>query len=133
MAITFRQPVTALAPQQVVGVLPGRQHREPGRFAGLQLRQQTLKRARLCALTGGVTVETQHRFIMKLPELPDLLFGQGGAERCDGCRNATLLDGNDIHISFGHEQRQIAPQPLARLHPAIQDRSSLKRSDPHRN
>ena len=58
---------------------------------------------------------------MQLPEMSDLFFGQGGSQRRHRGRDPALLDGNHIHIAFRHDQRQFAPHPLARLHPAIKN------------
>ena len=59
---------------------------------------------------------------MQLPEMGNLLFGQRGAERGHRRGDTALLDGDHIHISFGHQKRQLAPQSLARLHPSIENR-----------
>ena len=118
----LQQPVPALLLQKVVRVLAFRQHGQPRRLARLQQRQQPFKRAFLGALPGGIAVETEHRLVMQFPKMSNLLFGQRGAERRHSGGHAALLDGDHIHIAFGNEKRQLAPQPFAGLHPAIENR-----------
>ena len=82
--------VGALAADQRVGVLAGRQRGETQRAVGRQQRQCQFGRPRGGTAAGGVAVEAQDRRRREPPQLLELLLGQRRAERGHGAADAGL-------------------------------------------
>ena len=102
------QPAERLRPfaaDEIVGILPARQQREPEALPGLQIGKRHVDGAESRLQPGLVAVEAEDRLVRHLPEQAQLILRQRGAERRDrrletggdaGDHVDIALDGDDV-------------------------------------
>ena len=100
----------------IIRVLPVWQKRKLEGLATGQHRQNTVDSSMRSRDTGYVTVKTDHRFIGKLPEPHNLVFGERSTKARNRAFHTRLPKSNGIHIPFHHNR---LPGFISRLAGAV--------------
>ena len=88
-----------------IRILAGGKERKAQRIPGPQMRQRQTRRAMRRAQSGLIAVERQDRFGRGAPQKLQLVFGERGAERCDGGLETRAHQRDHVHIAFGDDDR----------------------------
>ena len=99
------RPGTAGA-QHIVRVLTGRQQTEAQPLPGGDQRQRQFRQPLPGAQPRRVAIERHHRLVMQPPQQPQLILGDGGAQRRHRPLISRADQRDDIHIALGHDQRR---------------------------
>ena len=81
-----------------------RQEGEAKRAALAQMRKHAVDRSRRCRLAGLISIEADDGLRRELPQELHLPLGEGSAERRDHIGEARLVERDDVHIAFDHDE-----------------------------
>ncbi len=104
----------ALMAHQIVRILAVGQQRKTHGAAGFQVRQRQIRRPVGGADAGAVAIEAEHRLRRHFPKQLELVFGERRAKRRHRVLDASLMQGDDIHIAFDGDDRALAVRALRR-------------------
>src|SRR5262249_42566869 len=68
------------------------------------MRKHAVDRPRRCRLSGLISIEADDGLWHQLPEQLHLPLGESSAERGDSIGEARLIDRDDVHIAFDHDE-----------------------------